>query len=135
MAWTAPKTNWVATDFFNCVDYNRIKNNIQYIYELSLQVYPAYSINPYAADMTNTNHWWEPAEINQIEEDLQTIFEHTGFENFSIGSQKTFYYNGKFIKYDELNRIESATYNLYDRLTNQIKARKRLKFTLGGVQY
>ena len=40
MAWTTPKTDWKAEysnieiylgDFFNVEDYNRIKNNLQYI--------------------------------------------------------------------------------------------------------
>lgn len=31
MAWIQPKTDWVATDYFNAEDYNRIKNNIAYL--------------------------------------------------------------------------------------------------------
>lgn len=35
MAWIEPKTDWVATDYFNATDYNRIKNNIAHLKELT----------------------------------------------------------------------------------------------------
>lgn len=34
MAWITPKINWVSTDYINVVDYNRIKNNVEYIKDL-----------------------------------------------------------------------------------------------------
>ena len=34
MAWQMPKTNWSASDDLNASDYNRIKNNVEYIKDL-----------------------------------------------------------------------------------------------------
>lgn len=31
MAFITPKTNWTENDYFNYYDYNRIKNNIEYL--------------------------------------------------------------------------------------------------------
>ena len=32
MAWSTPKTNWASGDFFTYADYNRITENIDYLY-------------------------------------------------------------------------------------------------------
>lgn len=31
MSWTTPKTNWKSTDFINVADYNRWKNNVEFL--------------------------------------------------------------------------------------------------------
>ena len=33
MAWINPKTDWTKNDRFNYSDYNRIKNNLNYLHE------------------------------------------------------------------------------------------------------
>ena len=33
MAWSTPKINWLATDYINYTDYNRIKANVQALYD------------------------------------------------------------------------------------------------------
>lgn len=45
--WQEPKTNWsgASDEFFNVQpDYQRIKGNIEYLYELSLKLFPTYTI-------------------------------------------------------------------------------------------
>ena len=32
MAWSTPKTNWASGEFFTYADYNRITENIEYLY-------------------------------------------------------------------------------------------------------
>lgn len=132
--WTEPKTNWAATDYFNLSDYNRIKNNINELWEMAQIVFPEFSISPMGNDITDYNHVWDITEINRIENNLETIFQNVKYQ-ISIGNKRTFSYNGLFIQYQELNRIESATLNIYNRLKNQISARKTLEFELGGVQF
>lgn len=34
MSWITPKTNWVKTDYINYTDYNRWKNNVEFIKDL-----------------------------------------------------------------------------------------------------
>ena len=47
------------------------------------------------------------------------------------GEKQTFYPNGMFIKYDELNRIESATLDIYNMLMAQEAGLRKIPFTLG----
>ena len=138
--WTTPKTDWVATDYFNWSDFNRIKNNLAYLHDEAEKVCPPFSVNSTStADITSYEYIWLPSDINKLEQDLTTIFQAVKYPDMSIGNQKTFSYNGAFINYTELNRIESASLNIYNRLVNQIAGRTQIKvtlgFKLGGVQF
>ena len=53
MAWTAPKTDWKVTygpdgeytgDFFNVDDYDRIKQNIEYLREYAYFLYGGFTM-------------------------------------------------------------------------------------------
>lgn len=139
--WTTPKTDWVATDYFNWSDFNRIKNNLAYLHDEAEKVCPPFTVNSTSTeDITSYEYVWLPSDINKLEQDLTNIFRAVNYPDMSIGNQKSFTYNGAFIDYKELNRIESASLNIYIRLQNQINGRMRLAFkqlgiTLGGVQF
>lgn len=75
MAWETPKTNWYGMtdtdgnyvgDRFNAVDFNRIKNNLTYLRELSIKLYEEFSIVSLGADRTPANYFYAD-EINQLE--------------------------------------------------------------------
>ena len=76
MAWVTPKTNWVKTDRINYVDYNRIKNNLAYLRDLAAQLYREFDITV-DPDKDNYSLWPYPSEINRLEENLETIRNHT----------------------------------------------------------
>ena len=134
MGWTTPKTNWSKTDFFNLSDYNRLKNNLSYLKALADELYTQFSMPDLGSDVTDYEHIWTPTEFNNIETALENIFKASSL-SISIGSKTTFSYNGLFIQYGELNRIESAMLHMLDRMENQSKSRKHLSYTLGGVQF
>lgn len=144
--WITPKTDWSANynaegiftgDFFNVTDYNRIKNNLLCLRELGKQLiynlpdivvgqdkhYPD-NENP---DFDNDNFFAD--EINAIEDGLQMLDDYIGI--FNHGTKQVFYENGKFIDYNELNRIESAQLELYVNILNSIAAKPRLPIRLG----
>lgn len=127
--WQEPKTNWSETDFINAEDYNRIKNNLAAIRDLAVVLYPVFGIvvNP---DKTVSEYPFAD-EFNQLEENLETIGGHT-LPFLQTGSKKTFYANQPYIKFDELNRLESACLLLYRNLVGQTEGRPRLELTLGG---
>lgn len=127
--WQEPKTNWSETDFINAADYNRIKNNLAAIRDLAVVLYPVFGIvvNP---DKTVSEYPYAD-EINQLEENLETVQGHT-LPSLQTGSKKTFYANQPYIKFDELNRLESACLLLYQNLVGQTEGRPRIEFTLGG---
>lgn len=146
MAWETPKTDWSASydetglfigDFFNVEDYNRIKNNLVYLRDLAAQlIYDMPDVTVGAdktvpdgdnPDFDNDNFFAD--EINLIEDALETIDENIGWADF--GEKQTFYDNGRFIDAEELNRIESATLELYEVIENSIAKRQRLSFRLG----
>ena len=54
--WQTPKTNWYGSvdanghyegDRFNAVDFNRIKNNLEYLREMAIKMYKEFSILPW----------------------------------------------------------------------------------------
>lgn len=134
MSWTTPVTNWAADRKFNLEDYNRIKNNLKYLKTLADSIYRSFDITELGEDLSDEEHWWSPTEINALEDALDEIFRASALP-INIGEKKSFQYNGLFIQYSELNRIESACLNIYTLAQSQARTRKHLKFVLGGVQF
>ena len=132
MAWRTPKTNWKPTDHVNIQDYNRWKNNIACLRELSLEVYKAYTLADMGADKAYTDYIYAD-EINTIEANLAALPVHT--YPFVIGEQQTYYPNQPTPDYKEFNRIESACFLICNNLTGQISGRKRLSIRLGGGKF
>ena len=129
MAWIEPKTDWVASDFVNSEDYNRIIGNISYlkakldalflsIRKLTLSEEKAVKSLIYAR------------EINSIEQSLETLNIDT--YNFDIGETKEYLPNTRTLDFVELNRIESAIFMLYEQMENHKQNLTRLAFTLGN---
>ena len=136
MAWKTPKTDWYGKviegvyvgDRFNAVDYNRIKNNLIYLRDLAITVYESFNIETVSNDKTTADFFYAD-EINAMERNLDTINNNTLKRNY--GTRVTFSANGNTPVYTELNRIESAILDLYDRLSNQSEGRRTLTFNFG----
>lgn len=136
MAWQTPKTDWYGEviegvyvgDRFNAVDYNRIKNNLIYLRDLAIMVYESFNIETVSNDKTTADFFYAD-EINAMERNLDTINNNTLKRNY--GTRVTFSANGNTPVYTELNRLESAILDLYDRLSNQSEGRRTLTFNFG----
>lgn len=137
MAWSEPKTNWhcetvngvYTGDRFNAVDFNRIKNNLAYLQNLAARLYNDFTVNPLGSDKTFSDYFYAD-EINKMEETLSAINEKTFKRDY--GTARIYVDNGKTMTFDELNRLESACLDLYNRLTNQSeRSRRTLKFNFG----
>ena len=135
MSWSTPKTNWKNTDYFNRSDYNRIKNNLEFLKEQSLKVLNPCSMTDMGNDVTDPNHIWDPAEFNLLEENLKRILSTNQFDTYKPDSARIYTYDGSFLSYVELNRLESWIARLEDNLTQIMADRKRLSFTLGGGDF
>lgn len=138
IAWVAPKINWYGHtdaegiyhgDRFNAEDYNRIKNNLQFLRNLAVTLYPDFDIEDMGDDKCEEDFPYAD-EINRMENNLDTIVASTLKKNY--GSPPIFVDNGAFIDYTELNRIESATLDLYNKLVAQHEGRRMLTFMLGS---
>lgn len=146
IVWITPKTDWKAVydgageyvaDFFNIEDYNRIKNNLLYLRQIGGELfYPLPTITvgadkhlPIAGspDFNNDNYFAD--EINLIENGLEAL--DNAINLFKHGKKMTFYENGSFIGYAELNRIESAELELYTYISDSIAGKTRLAMRFG----
>lgn len=130
--WHTPKTNWKATDRFNYVDYNRIKNNLTYLHDLAQEVYKQFSIVDMGADIEDYTGWFTAAAFNAFESNLETINKNIFTQDYGVSQR--FFNNGQFIKWDELNRIESATLQMNDILERQKVNLRKLPFRLGAFR-
>lgn len=130
--WHTPKTNWTINDRFNYVDYNRIKNNLTYLHELAQEVYKQFSIVDMGADIEDYTGWFTAASFNNFESNLDTINKNIFTQDYGVSQR--FFDNGQFIKWDELNRIESATLQMNDLLERQKATLRKLPFRLGAFR-
>lgn len=128
--WQEPKLNWTKDDPTNIDYYNRIKNNLAELREMAIRLYPEFSItvNP---DKVRSDYPYAD-EINQLEENLETIRSHTYL--FQTGPRQTYYDNQPYIDWQELNRLESACKLIHDNLQGQAEGKRRLSFRLGGLR-
>lgn len=137
MAWETPKTDWHGStdgegiytgDRFNATDFNRIKNNLDYLRELAIKMYDEFSIVFLGSDRTPVDYF-HADEINQLEENLKTINSKT--LKRSYGNPPTYVANGNTMDFAELNRLERAILDLYDRLTNESEGRRMFTWNFG----
>lgn len=129
MSWETPKTDWVATDYINYTDLNRIGNNLAWLRDEAVKMYKEFDIHAFTPYSGYTSDVFA-SKINKLEEDLETI--NTNTYNFDIGETRTYVANQPTINYVELNRIESACLQLKTYLESQYAALRRLSFRLGS---
>lgn len=137
--WTKPKTDWTATDYYNIVDYTRIRDNILWLKKLADNVITppsvitkSYTYNvPDLIEMPDKTIRDIPyaAVLNAIENNFATINENT--HNLT-DSRNTFVSNGTFITYIQLNDLESKILLLHDWLLNDMASASNLGFTLAN---
>ena len=68
-------------------------------------------------------------EINQIEENFKRIARFTFNRNY--GDCPVYHDNDSFVDFRELNRLESAILDMYDRLNNQYNGRRTFTWAFG----
>lgn len=127
--WTVPKTNWKQEDRFNIEDYNRIKNNLAYLHEKSVELIKPFSIEDMGEDLADYTQYWDVDVFNAFEINLDRINENAYRQEY--GLKQTFYENGKFPDCHELNRIESATLDIKGWISRQEAGLRKIPFTLG----
>lgn len=136
MAWSTPKTDWNGEtvdgvyigDRFNAVDFNRIKNNLEYLRELAIKMYEEFSIQSLGSDRTPKDFFYAD-EINALEDNLKTI--NNNSLKRSYGNVPVYVDNGNTMDFKELNRLESATLDLYEKLTNEYEGRRMFTWNFG----
>lgn len=137
MAWETPKTDWYGRvdengvytgDRFNAADFNRIKNNLEHLRDMAIKLYAEFSIVSLGDDRTPRDYFYAD-EINQMEANLNTINSNT--LNRSYGSTPSYIENGNTMNFADLNRLEGAILDLYDKLNNQTYGRRMFTWNFG----
>lgn len=137
MAWETPKTDWYGRvdengvytgDRFNAADFNRIKNNLEYLRDMAIKLYAEFSIVSLGDDRTPRDYFYAD-EINQMEANLNTINSNT--LQRSYGSAPSYIENGNTMNFADLNRLEGAILDLYDKLNNQTYGRRMFTWNFG----
>lgn len=130
MGWNSPKTDWTADDRLNFEDYNRIKNNLAYVWEKVCEIWGSFPIEDMGEDIASEAASWQSKYFNAIESNVDTINRNTFTKDYGI--RQTFYDNGPFIRWAELNRLEGATLQMKQIADGTLAGRVRLSFRLGG---
>lgn len=128
--WKEPKINWTENDRFEIEDYNRIKNNIYYLWEKAQIFFNNFEIKEMGSDIESETEDFNVVYFNAFEENIDILNGSTFVQN--LGTKQTFYENGVFIKWDELNRIENATIKIKKIIEAREKSAYRLPFRLGS---
>ena len=137
MAWETPKTDWHGStnsegvytgDRFNASDFNRIKNNLTFLRDMAIKLYDEFSLVSLGDDRVPGDYFYAD-EINQLEENLETLNANT--LKMSYGSAPVYNDNGTTMDFTELNRLEGATLDLYDRLMNESEGRRMFTWNFG----
>ena len=135
--WVTPKTDWhyeldsdglYIGDRFNAVDFNRIKNNLEYLRGLAIKMYDEFTIHALGTDRTTQDYFYAD-EINQLEENLNTI--NSNSIKGAYGNAPSYTANGNVMNFTELNRLEGAIFDLYDKLSNQNDGRRTFTWNFG----
>lgn len=132
MAWINPKTDWSSSSRFDIEDYNRIKNNLSYLGDTALSRVGVVEIQDMGEDLTvdlDEDKNWNVDVFNAFENNIHSISDRVIKKD--IGAKKTFYENGVFPDYNELNRIETATLKNKIALDNLSAGLRRIPFRLG----
>lgn len=131
MAWTAPKTNWKATDFFNLdPDYSRIKGNLLWLKDKAEFFYgPVDFLN--MGDYT-IEQWPNADFLNHIVENVQAL--QAAYTPKGSAEMRTYQADGRGWNDRELNVIETNCLLLYQALIRQQNALPKLPLQLGLSQ-
>lgn len=132
MVWTEPKTNWMSTDRFNIQDYNRIKGNLEYLHRKATEITKIFDILDMGDDKDSYADYFYASEFNLFERNLEIINQNILSQDYGVS--QVFFENGPFIRWEELNRIESATLSMMEIINLQAAGLRRLSFRLGNMK-
>lgn len=137
MDWIEPKNNKRSTylndkytgDYFNIDDYNTWKNDINYIYELAVILYPSFSIIDMGSDKKYEDFFYAD-EFNNITKNIKTINQKT--INKPLTEIREFKTNEPFLNYKEVNAISNNLIAIHNVLSNQFENRRKFTWNFGN---
>ena len=132
MAWITPKTDWIEGEYFNLYpDYERIKGNIEYLIELSKEMY--FDYNHPLLETANINGCPTVSFFNNVVDATKALLSNC-YSPKGSRSMRVYTSNGTAWNAAELNAIENNHQLLYHALRGQKECLPRLQITLGGAK-
>lgn len=139
--WKHPKTNWTIVydesgnytgDYFEPEDYNRIKNNVNYLRDYAEYLFLC---NPEFADLGEDVYYGSPNELTaswwkKLQDNLEHISNDT--LQFSLGEKNIYSSNEAGRLLEELIRVETVCLKIYETLSGIEKNKAKLSFRLGN---
>lgn len=141
--WIPPKTDWkieydsdgnYTGDYFEPEDYNRIKNNVNYLRDF---VKYLFARNPEFEDLGEDVYYGSPNEMTaswwtKLQENLENINQ----ESLGLwsGEKEIYVSNERGRLLEELIRIETMCLELYNTFVIVEKNKPRLDFRLGSMK-
>ena len=95
---------------------------------MAIKLYDEFSLVSLGQDRVPGDYFYAD-EINQLEENLVTLNANTLRRNY--GAAPVYNANGNTMDFTELNRLERAILDLYDRLNNQSEGRRMFTWNFG----
>ena len=123
-----PKT-WTAESYINYEDFNRMMANLKEVYDLAITMYPVFTCQASTLRTATYSSLGNAKLANYPGASLKEINDAT--VNIDIGETITYSANGSFWKYDDLNRIEQKTLEIYNLLQGRSNGMRHLAFKLG----
>lgn len=130
--WIEPKTNWTKDDSINIEDFNRIRNNLLYLYEKSKTLYKDYNLSKQLVEEVNYSSYAYADKWNFLEFTSNDIYNNT--YKLNVGTMKEFIAYQSYIDFNELNRLENLCLKYYELLKGQENIVEKLSFTLGDYR-
>ena len=130
--WHTPKVNWQPTDPVNYTDYNRIKNNLEYLHERGCILFHVFDIRDMGDNKEGYTDYTYADEWNLLEENLDIINQNTFTRDY--GKRQFFFDNNPFIMWDELNRLENAILTIRMIMDSHESGLPKLSFRLGNYK-
>lgn len=119
MAWTTPKTNFTATDYYNFSDINRVESNTEYLYNLLLSIGYSASVSSFISTRINTAIEYYDS-LNRVEGNIKALkdasYQPIGWLSPKINWQSVV----DNFSYIDANRLESNLDNLKTMIDNII---------------
>ena len=129
--WIEPKTDWVAEDFINFGDYNRIRNNLLCLNDKCNEHFPPEVKLDLGGEKALGDYAYA-SEYNALENALESINRRA--HRYDIGVTQEFTMLGVTIDYEELNRLEKGCLRLY-QMFEQIENGRRTAFRANGTDF
>lgn len=119
--WTQPKVNWKSIDYFNIEDWQRVRSNLEHLYNWMQNA----GLVPKTLLVTDTGRGYEELPyvylVNNMEVNLANLQETFGVSFTENVAQKTWYARLDMMyssnpSYDDWNRWETVLLRVYESI-------------------